>query len=367
MRPRWWRRWFAAVDRGWEWLFGIGALVVGLAVLATLPVLQLLSLGYLLEVSGRVARTGELRTAFVGVRKAARFGSVALAVWLLLLVPKLTASLWQDARLIDPASPAASFLGLLTAAICGWIVLHTAAAIWRGGRLRHFLWPRPIRFLRQIVSAEGLSQAWRSLHSYLRSLRLMYYFRLGLKGFLVGIAWLVLPTTLLVAGVKAPLLGMVGAIVLAAVVLLLPFLQARLAASGLLRDGFAAGAVWRDYRRAPLSFALASVATLALAVPLYLLKVELIPREAAWLPSLLFVVSIWPARVLSGFAVARAGRTDRRWWKSAFSGIELLIVLLPLAFLYVLILFLSQYASWYGAWSLYEQHAFLLPVPFLGG
>ena len=32
---------------------------------------------------------------------------------------------------------------------------------------------------------------------------------------------------------------------------------------------------------------------------------------------------------------------------------------------YVLIVFLAQYTSWGGAASLYEQHAFLLPVPFV--
>jgi hypothetical protein len=40
--------------------------------------------------------------------------------------------------------------------------------------------------------------------------------------------------------------------------------------------------------------------------------------------------------------------------------------MLPIASIYVLIVFLAQYVSWGGFWSLYEQHAFLLPVPFLG-
>jgi hypothetical protein len=33
--------------------------------------------------------------------------------------------------------------------------------------------------------------------------------------------------------------------------------------------------------------------------------------------------------------------------------------------LYVVVVFIGQYTSWRGAGSLYEQHAFLLPVPFL--
>ena len=40
--------------------------------------------------------------------------------------------------------------------------------------------------------------------------------------------------------------------------------------------------------------------------------------------------------------------------------------LLPVAGFYVLIVFFTQYTSWNGVWSLYEQHAFLLPVPFFG-
>ena len=40
--------------------------------------------------------------------------------------------------------------------------------------------------------------------------------------------------------------------------------------------------------------------------------------------------------------------------------------MVPTAAVYVLIVFFSQYAAWNGIWSLYEQHAFLLPVPFMG-
>ena len=38
--------------------------------------------------------------------------------------------------------------------------------------------------------------------------------------------------------------------------------------------------------------------------------------------------------------------------------------LLPVAGFYVLVVFFTQYTSWNGVWSLYEQHAFLVPVPF---
>jgi hypothetical protein len=38
--------------------------------------------------------------------------------------------------------------------------------------------------------------------------------------------------------------------------------------------------------------------------------------------------------------------------------------MIPVAAFYVLIVYFTQFISWYGIWSLYEQHAFLLPVPF---
>src|SRR5215469_7925583 len=37
-----------------DWLFGVAALIIGLSFLSTYPLLQMLSLGYLIEVSGRI-------------------------------------------------------------------------------------------------------------------------------------------------------------------------------------------------------------------------------------------------------------------------------------------------------------------------
>jgi hypothetical protein len=117
--------------------------------------------------------------------------------------------------------------------------------------------------------------------------------------------------------------------------------------------------------RAPIAFVFSLLVTLALALPLYSLKIELIPREAEWLPSLLFVASIWPARLAVGWAVARGRKRERprhfvfRWFSR--------LSMLPVVLIYVVIVYFTQYLSWHGVWSLYEQHAFLLPVPFWGG
>ena len=74
------------------------------------------------------------------------------------------------------------------------------------------------------------------------------------------------------------------------------------------------------------------------AIPLYLLKIEMIPREAAWLPSLVFVIFLAPARLLTGWAYARSGRRDRpRHWVFRVLG---RIAIIPAALLYVLVVFL---------------------------
>jgi hypothetical protein len=121
------------------------------------------------------------------------------------------------------------------------------------------------------------------------------------------------------------------------------------------------------YSRAPIVFAVAFVAMLLLAIPLYLLKIELVPRELAWIPSVFFIVSIFPARVLTGWAF---GRADRKRPGHVALRIFAIMIGLPIMFaasiFYVIVLFFSQYTSWGGVWSLYQQHAFLLPVPFLG-
>ena len=61
--------------------------------------------------------------------------------------------------------------------------------------------------------------------------------------------------------------------------------------------------------------ALNALRPLALALPLYLLKIETVPAEAAWLPGLVFIAFIFPSRLLAGWAMARAKRrqTPRHW------------------------------------------------------
>lgn len=355
-----------AIASAWEWLFGLATILVGLAVLAATPLLQFLSLGYLLEAGGRVARTGRLREGLIGVRPAARVGSIVLGTWLMILPLRLIASLAGSAEIIEPGGPVAKGwrIGLLIATIL--MTAHIIAACSRGGRLHHFLWPftTPFWLIKRLWRGGYYAEARDAVWDFVIALRLPYYFWLGLRGFVGAMLWLAPPITLLALGRIAPIVGVLGALVLGIVLLYIPFLQMHFAAENRFSAILEFRTVRNRFRRAPCAFAFAFLVTLAFAIPLYLLKIEMIPREAAWLPSLVFIVFIYPARLLTGWAYAWSGRREMpRHWFFRWAG---RLSMVPVAAFYLLIVFFSQYAAWEGVWSLYEQHAFLLPVPFLG-
>lgn len=348
----------------WEFTFGTAVLIVGLAVLAAIPVLQFLTFGYLLEVSGRIARTGRLRSGFIGQAQAARAGGVVLGAALVLLPLQLVSSLWLSAELIDPGGTAATGWRIALFILTVLAAIHIALACACGGKLRHFLFPfaNPLLLLFRIARGGYFTHMRDAVWNFAASLRLPYYFWLGLRGFFGSFLWLAVPVTMLAIGRKFALVGFQGWLLLLIVLLYLPFLQVRFAAENRFRAMFEVGAVRRRYRRAPWAFAVAFFATLFFALPLYLLKIEMIPREAAWLPSLVFIAFIFPARVLTGWAMGRAEINRRpRHWFFRWTG---RLAMLGCAGIYGVIVYFTQFIAWGGVWSLYEQHAFLLPVPF---
>ncbi|HZZ77558.1 MAG TPA: hypothetical protein VFE62_03510 [Gemmataceae bacterium] len=349
----------------WEWCFGFVSLLVFLAVLAAVPILQFLSLGYLLEASARIARTGRIRDGFIGVRIAARAGGFVIGTWLMLLPLRLVSSLWLSAQIIEADSTIAHGWDIGLNILTILMLIHIAFAWAAGGKLRHFLFPfaNPILVAFKIARGGFWAKSRDAVWEFAASLRLPYYFWLGFRGFWGGLMWIVWPVTMLAFGRHVPILGFIGAVMLMVVLLYVPFLQLRFAVKNRFWAFFELGAVRRLFRRAPIALAFSFFITLLFAVPLYLLKIEMIPREAAWLPSLVFILFMFPARILTGWAFGRALRrkTPRNWffrWTSRF-------FMLAVTFVYVVIVYFSQFAAWEGIWSLYEQHAFLLPVPFL--
>src|SRR5262249_41324904 len=122
------------------------------------------------------------------------------------------------------------------------------------------------------------------------------------------LAWLAIPGLLIASVGVAPLLAPLGLLLLAIVVPFLPFLQVRYALEGKISALFSRQAIRDRFRCAPWAFAFSLFVLLLASIPLYLLKIEMIPREAAWLPSIVFVIFLAPARLLTGWAYARSGR-----------------------------------------------------------
>jgi hypothetical protein len=355
---------FGLVGRVAEWCFGVVSLFLGLAVLAAIPVGQFLALGYLLEASGRVARSGRIRDGFIGVRTAAKFGGAALAGFLLWLPLYFLSIQAEAARIIDPNGRIARQWELWLSILAGIFALHCGAALVAGGRIRHFLNPLNIpwlliRALRGSLYTEARDRLWDTVVG----LRLPYYFWLGVRGFLGAFLWLAIPLLLLAQGHRVPALGILGGLMLAAVVLYVPFLQVRFARDNRLRAFREFKQIRAAFRRAPLAFAFALWVHLLFAIPLYILKIEVIPRDLVFLEGLMFLLFIFPARLLGGWAYARgARRAVPRFWMLRWFG---RFAVIPIVFAYVFVVFLSQHLGWQGIGSLYEQHAFLLPVPFV--
>jgi hypothetical protein len=212
--------------------------------------------------------------------------------------------------------------------------------------------------------AEARDAVW----DFFVGLKLTQYFWLGLRGFAGALAWLVVPSLMLMAGTSGGgpptvVIGYLGALALVWVLWYLPFLQTRFAKENRLKAMFDVPAARAEFGRAPVAYWLALTITLLFAVPLYLLKIEPIPPELQWMITFFFIVFIYPARLLTGWAVSRAARREHsrlfafRWLARAAAA--------PIIAFYILVLFLTQYTSFLGPASLLEHHAFLLPVPFL--
>jgi hypothetical protein len=349
-------------------LFGIVSLIVLLAILAAIPLVNFLVLGYLLEAEGRLARTGKLRGAIPLLSIAPRLGAIALCVWLWVLPLRLLANAAADARLIDPAGKAAARLDFFTSALAILIGVHLCFALARGGSFGCFFRPlKNVRWtIRQLRNGGYFDRAANEIAAFVSGLRLRYHFLLGVRGFAGAFLWIFVPTLLFAAANKTEglpiFITVLGGVVLVPVLAWLPFLQARFATENRFRAMFELRAVRRLFCRAPLAWLLATACVYVLALPLYLLKIFLLPQDAMWFVTLVFIVSIYPARLVTGWAYGRATRKDGpAWFGTRWSARALM---LPLLVLFVVLLFFTQFIGQHGKGVLFEHHAFLLPVPF---
>ena len=413
----WLFRWASALGLFCSHLFGIASVIFLLAVAANIPIVQLLSFGYLLEVAGRLARQQKFRDAMIGLNKASVLGGIVLGTWLMLLPIRFVSGIWYQAYLIDPDSTQTLVMRIVQVGLMGLMVAHIASAWFCGGKLRYFFWPFIAPFSMAIWAARKMAGAslfrkilnigvgwispllvddicnakpmtdwfvpaivWKRIRrgnlyvdsrdrvwDFFASLNLGYYFMLGLKGFLGTFLWLLLPTSLLVVtsyseGGLAVLTGIFGVLFAIPIFMMLPFLQAHFAKDRKLVRFLDLKGVFKNFGRAPWAHVVALLLTLVLALPLFFLKIEEIPFELLWTLSVVFVLFSWPARIIVGWAYRRGAKRDRssRW----FVRYPLAMIAVPIALSFALILTLTRYVSWSGAMSLFENHVFLLPAPF---
>src|SRR5262249_6827442 len=160
------------------------------------------------------------------------------------------------------------------------------------GKLRYFFVPllAPLVLLIRIIEGGYYTRCRDAVWQFVQPGQLLACAWMGLRGFAGAFLWLVLPISLLALGRVVPPVRFLRAWLLAIVLVFLPFAQIHFAARNDLRAFADFRGVWRVWDKAPWACTVALIVTLAFALPLYALKLEMIPREVAWLPSLVFIV-----------------------------------------------------------------------------
>jgi Protein of unknown function (DUF4013) len=281
---------------------------------------------------------------------------------------------WESvAAVIDPGSDQAIRLRLI-AMVCAMLATVWLLWVWaRGGTLKNYLWPEPKRFFRQAWRPSTWSGMPDRLWEFTVSLELPRLFWLGARAFLGTLVWL-LPAMIIIFANRngeTPLAGLVGGLAfisLGIVLFYLPMLQAHFAAENRIRALYEVRTVRQYFRNAPWAWFLAMLCSLVLMpIPLYLLKIEATPQEVVWLPSLFFVAFMLPARISAGLALRRARRRPmKRGFWHGMSRWTVRLLMIPVVGTYLLFMSLSQYTSWEGLQTWVQQHAILVPVPFVG-
>ena len=367
--PSPWHHPFRAL--GWLFLVGTGlaSLLLLLAILAAIPIVNLLALGTMLEAEGRVVRSGRLRDGIPFAGALPRLGGIVIGTWLWLLVIRFVTQASADAALIDPGGPSARGWALVRFAVSLLVGFHLLATWFSGGSLPSFF--RPMRNGRRFVAALRAGTAWptasAALAQIIDAVQPGRLFSLGLGGFVGTFLWLLLPTLLFsfLGDTTKPgqvLVTLLGGILLGTVLAWVPFLQARFAAEQRLAVFRDLGTVRELWRRAPVVMLLALVILYGVSLPLYLFKIVAAPRDAVLFLTPIFILTIYPARLAVGWATHRAQARPARAWLLLRWPVTAL--LLPLLALYLFLLFFTPAIDAFGKRALFDHHALLIPTPF---
>ncbi len=353
-------------------VFGTACLVLILAILAAIPGLNILTLGYLIDPQKRVAESGRFRDGFPLLVLAPRLGIIVFFSVLCLVPIRLQATRVSDAAVIlggthERVTQMAGNLRILQSLIA----IHLMLAIARGGTLGCFL--RPIKnvrwFLKSTLTQQGRADISTDISQVLQLIKPVHHFWIGLKAFFGAVLWLLIPAGLLVAysapGRTAPIFGVasfLGVVLMIPVTAWLPMLQVHQAVTGRFRSIFTIGAARRVIRNAPLSWMLTTVLMYAMTFPLYLAKIRLLPADAMLVLTPFFIILTYPARILIALAYHRGMTQQKPAWFPIRWGIRL--VMLPLLLAHAVFLFFTPAISELGKNAPLENQAFLGPVPY---
>jgi hypothetical protein len=348
-----------------------------LAFAASIPVVNILALGYLMEIQGRVARTGKFRSACYLLPEAQRLGGILLAVRLWLLPIQFLAGAARDSWLLAPGGTAAWLATSLLVVASSLIAIHLLLAIGCGGSFLRFV--RPLSNVRRlwtrILGRDYWRDANRSICDFVGAFRLPHLFRLGLLGYAACYVWLVIPTVLFTTlddvTSRWQILGfLAGGIALTLTLLWLPFLLAHVSAEARWGAMFEFAAVRNLVGQTPFCWAMSTAILFACSSVsiLYtaLFKIRIPPHDARWDIMLVFLVTVVPARVLIGWVYHRANQRTRSTW-SWPSWIWLWAngaALCAGVGFYVYFLNLAATGGELGKRIVWQFHALLLPLPF---
>ena len=225
-----------------------------LAFLTAIPLVQLITLGYLVDVSGRLASGGKVRDALINLHQAGTIGLAMIAVMIAALPSQLLAHWEFVAQTIDPGSSQASNLRSGALVFSLFAIIYLMWAWIRGGQFRHYLRPEPIRFLRQGWRPSTWTGAADRFWNFTASLELPRLFWLGTRCAIGTMVWLI-PAMLIIVlnrNGRNGLAGLVGGLSLLALgvsLLYLPMLQAHFASQNRLSALFDVRTIRRDFRR----------------------------------------------------------------------------------------------------------------------
>ena len=347
-----------------------------LAIAATIPLIHVLVLGYLVKIQGRVARTGKLRSAFYLLPAARRLGTVGLAVWIWLLPIGLLAGIVRDSWILAPGEGTTWIWTLVLVVVSLLIAIHLLLAIACGGGAWRFA--RPLSNARWMLArwrAGGYSrQAHQAISRFVAAIRVLELLRLGTITYIAAYLWVTIPAFLftMIDDVTSRLqiaAFLIGGVALTAVLLWLPWLLAHVAAVGRPRAMFELATVGKLTRKRPLGWATSTAILYACSIlpMLYvaLLKNTIPPHSARWDVMLVFLVTVVPARMLVGrvYHSATAAVTQTPTWPRRLWYVASAIALCVGVGYYVYFLYLAQTGGELGQRAVWQFHAVLQPWP----